>query len=194
MLAKQLKKYNIILGSASPRRKKLLTDIGLKFTIKTTEKEENYPINFPHIEIAEFLAKQKSDFLSDDLKNDDLLITADTIVSQDGKILHKPKDKKDAKKILTKLSGNSHKVITAVCIKTTKKTVIFSTVTKVFFNILSDEEMDFYITNFNPLDKAGAYGIQEWIGLIGIEKIEGSYYNVVGLPIAKLYHKLIQFV
>lgn len=194
MLTKQLKRYNIILGSSSPRRKELLLGIGLKFSIKTTDEEESYPNNLSNNKIAEFLAQQKSFFLSKKLRENDLLITADTIVSHYGSILNKPKNAEDAKKILMRLSGNSHKVITGVCIKTNKKQLIFSTTTSVHLNKLSEEEIEFYISNFNPYDKAGSYGIQEWIGFIGIKKIDGQYNNVVGLPTADLYQNLKLFI
>ena len=194
MLAEKLKKYKIILGSASPRRKELLKGIGLNFSIKITDKEESYPTDLKDVQIVEFLAKKKNKFLSKGLKSNDLLITADTIVSQQGEILHKPKDKNDAKNILKKLSGNSHRVITGICIKTLEKEVTFSSITTVHFNKLSTIEIEYYINNFNPFDKAGSYGIQEWIGYIAIAKIEGSYNNVVGLPTADLYQKLKLFI
>ncbi|MBT6964699.1 MAG: septum formation protein Maf [Flavobacteriales bacterium] len=194
MLTEKLKKYNIILGSASPRRKELLKGIGLNFSIKITDKEESYPTDLKDVQIVEFLAKQKQEFLSKELKSNDLLITADTIVSQKGEVLHKPKDKNDAKNILFNLSGNSHRVITGICIKTLEKEVTFSTITTVHFNKLSETEIEYYINKFKPFDKAGSYGIQEWIGYIAIAKIEGSYNNVVGLPTADLYQKLKLFI
>ena len=194
MLTEKLKKYNIILGSASARRKELLKGIGLNFSIKITDKDESYPTDLKDVQIVEFLAKQKEKFLSKGLKSNDLLITADTIVSQKGEILLKPKDKNDAKNILLNLSGNSHSVITGICIKTLEKEVIFSTITTVHFNKLSEIEIEYYINKFKPFDKAGSYGIQEWIGYIAIAKIEGSYNNVVGLPTADLYQKLKLFI
>lgn len=194
MLTEKLKKYNIILGSASPRRKELLKGIGLNFSIKITDKEESYPTDLKDVQIVEFLAKQKEKFLSKGLKSNDLLITADTIVSQKGEVLHKPKDKNDAKNILFNLSENSHRVITGICIKTLEKEVTFSTITTVHFNKLSETEVEYYINKFKPFDKAGSYGIQEWIGYIAIAKIEGSYNNVVGLPTADLYQKLKLFI
>ena len=175
MLTEKLKKYNIILGSSSSRRKELLKEIGLNFSIKITDKEESYPTDLKDVQIVEFLAKQKQEFLSKGLKSNDLLITADTIVSQKGEVLHKPKDKNDAKNILFNLSENSHRVLTGICIKTLEKEITFSTITTVHFNKLSEEEISFYIKNYKPFDKSGSYGIQEWIGNIGIEKINGSY-------------------
>ena len=194
MLSKLLQQYNIILGSASPRRKELLSDIGLNFAIQTTDKEENYPSILKENKIAESLAKQKSELLSEHLKSTDLLITADTIVSFKGELLNKPKNKKEAFNILRKLSKNTHKVITGVCIKTLQKEVIFSTTTMVTFNQLTEDEINHYINNYNPYDKAGAYGIQDWIGKIGIQRIEGSYSNVVGLPADVLYEQLKLFI
>jgi len=194
MINEQLKKFTIILGSASPRRKELLTDIGLIFNIQTTDKEENFPIELKEQEIAEFLAKQKSDFLSENLNPEDLLITADTIVSFNKELLKKPSNKEEAFNTLSKLSGNTHKVITGVCIKTLEKEVVFSSTTMVTFNKLTKDEINYYINNYKPYDKAGAYGIQEWIGKIGIENIDGSYANVVGLPTSKLYEQLKSFI
>ena len=194
MLIEKLKNFTIILGSASPRRKQLLTELGIEFSIKTTQKEEKYPENLDGAEIAEFLAKQKAEVISKELTGNYLLITADTIVIQNNEILHKPKDKDEAQIILQNLSGKSHKVISGVCIKSAKKEVVFSSETEVTFNKLSEDEIRFYIENFKPFDKAGSYGIQQWIGYIGIEKIKGSYNNVVGLPTAELYQKLKLFI
>ena len=194
MLIDKLKNFTIILGSASPRRKQLLTALGIEFSIKTTQKKEKYPDNLDGAEIAEFLAKQKAEVISKELTGNYLLITADTIVIQNNEILHKPKDKDEAQRILQNLSGKSHKVISGVCIKSAKKEVVFSSETEVTFNKLSEDEIRFYIENFKPFDKAGSYGIQQWIGYIGIEKIKGSYNNVVGLPTAELYQKLKLFI
>lgn len=193
MLIEKLKDYNIILGSASLRRKELLARLDVEFSIKTTDKEENYPKNLEINEIGKFLAKQKADIIARDLEKNYLLITADTIVAQNSEVIHKPKNKQDAIEILRKLSGNSHKVITGVCITSSEKQIVFSSNTDVFFTNLSDEEINFYIERYEPFDKAGAYGIQEWIGFIGIKKIIGSYNNVVGLPTAELYNHLVQF-
>ena len=193
MLIEKLKDYNIVLGSASPRRKELLAELELEFSIKTTDEKEDYPRNLEINEIAKFLAKQKAGIITRDLEKNYLLITADTIVVQNSEVIHKPKNKQDAIEILRKLSGNSHKVITGVCITSSEKKIVFSSITDVFFSNLSDEEINFYIERYKPFDKAGAYGIQEWIGFIGIKKIIGSYNNVVGLPTAELYNHLIQF-
>ena len=193
MLSDLLKDKIIVLGSASPRRKALLRAIINDFEIKVSDLEEEYPKNLKEKEISEFLAIQKSDVLSIKIKKNEILITADTIVIKGGQILNKPKNKTQAKEMLVFLSGSSHKVITSVCLRDQQKKLVFSSITKVFFKPLSDAEINYYVEEYKPLDKAGSYGIQEWIGLIGITKIEGSYFNVVGLPIEKLYQKLIQF-
>ena len=193
MLYDFLSRYNIILGSSSPRRKDLLTDLGIKFTIKTAKKEEKYPIFLKDEAIAKFLAKQKATYFLNQLKNKDLLITADTIVTLDDVIFNKPKDKDDAFNMLSKLSNNTHKVITGVCIKTQDKKLVFSSTTLVTFKELSEQEINFYIKNYNPFDKAGSYGIQDWIGKVGVVRIKGSYTNVVGLPLTELYENLKKF-
>jgi len=194
MLLSKLKNKKIILGSASPRRQELLKSLGIDFEIMVSDLKEKYPKNLKEKEISEFLATQKSEHLSKTLKAEDILITADTIVVKGDRVLNKPKDKLEAKEMLEFLSGDEHLVITSVCLRDQQNQVVFSSVTKVFFKSLSAAEIDFYVKEYKPFDKAGAYGIQEWIGLVGIEKIEGSYFNVVGLPIAKLYQNLIQFV
>jgi len=194
MLKKLSKKYNIILGSASPRRKELLSDINLKFSIQTSNEEETFSCSLIEEEIAEFLAKQKSKFLSEKLQQNDLLITADTIVSFNNELLNKPKNKKEAFETLSKISKNTHKVITGVCLKSKNKEIIFSVTTMVTFKELSENEIYHYINKYNPYDKAGAYGIQDWIGKIGINSINGSYTNVVGLPISELYQHLKLFI
>tara|TARA_B110000967_G_scaffold16633_1_gene15765 strand:- start:599 stop:1183 length:585 start_codon:yes stop_codon:yes gene_type:complete len=194
MLKNLSEKYNIILGSASPRRKELLLDLDLKFSIQTTDKEETFSCSLIEEEIAEFLAKQKSKFLSEKLQQNDLLITADTIVSFKNELLNKPKNKEEAFETLSKLSKNTHKVITGVCLKSKNKEIIFSVTTMVTFKELSKDEIYHYIDKYNPHDKAGAYGIQDWIGKIGINNINGSYTNVVGLPISELYQHLKLFI
>ena len=194
MLAKLSKQYNIILGSASPRRKELLLDIGLTFSIQKTDKEETFSYSLKGEKIAEFLAIQKSEFLSENLQQKDLLITADTIVFLKNKLLNKPKNEAEAFTMLNELSENTHKVITGVCLKSKKKEIVFSVTTQVTFKALSKEEINHYITRYSPFDKAGAYGIQDWIGKIGISNINGSYTNVVGLPISELYQHLKLFI
>jgi len=194
MLKKLSEQYSIILGSASPRRKELLSDLGLRFSIQTTDKEETFTHSLKEEEIAEFLAKQKSEFLSENLQQNDLLITADTIVSFKNELLNKPKNKEEAFETLNKLSENTHKVITGVCLKSKNKEILFSVTTLVTFKALSEDEINHYINKYNPYDKAGAYGIQDWIGKIGINNINGSYTNVVGLPISELYQHLKIFI
>ncbi|MBC8267076.1 MAG: septum formation protein Maf [Flavobacteriales bacterium] len=194
MLVDILKNKKIILGSASPRRKELLKSLGVDFKIRVAKAEERFPKNLQKEKISEFLALQKAKELLLELKENEILITADTIVIKDEKILNKPKDESEAFEMLSFLSDDVHEVITSVCLLNTHKKEVFSSSTKVFFKNLSNTEINFYIENYKPFDKAGAYGIQEWIGQIGIEKIDGSYSNVVGLPIAKLYQKIIQFV
>ena len=173
---------------------KLLNDLGINFSIKTTQEEEHYPVSLDGPDIAKFLAKQKAEFLLKEISGNYLLITADTIVMQDDRIVHKPQNKNDAKRILKRLSDKDHKVISGVCIKSKIKEIVFSSITEVCFSNLSDSEINYYIERHKPFDKAGSYGIQEWIGAIGIEKINGSYNNVVGLPTSELYQKLKLFI
>ncbi len=194
MLVDLLKDKKIILGSVSPRRQELLKSLGIDFEIRVKDLKEKYPKNLKEKEISEFLAIQKSENLSKTLKSEEILITADTIVVKRDRVLNKPKDRLEAQEMLQFLSGDKHKVITSVCLASKNKQEVFTSETEVHFKILSIEEIDYYIKEYQPFDKAGAYGIQEWIGLIGIEKIKGSYCNVVGLPVVKLYQKLIQFV
>jgi septum formation protein len=188
-MLENLHQYNIILGSNSPRRKELLAGLNVKFEIKTNDTDETFPDSLPIEEIPSFLALKKS--ASYTLEKNDLLITADTIVVVDEKIvLGKPRDKENAIQILKMISGRMHKVITGVSIRSLEKQKSFHTITEVYFKELDDEEIEFYLENYRPYDKAGAYGVQEWIGYIGVEKIVGSYYNIMGLPIQKLYKEL----
>lgn len=184
--------YDIILASNSPRRQELLGQMGLSFKVKTKEVEEIYPSHLQAHEVTEFLAVLKSDALT--LNTNELLITADTIVWHHHKVVGKPKNSEEAFQTLQELSGNTHKVITSVCLKTTTKKIVFSEVTQVVFKKLSDQEIQHYITTYQPFDKAGGYGIQEWIGHIGIVEIKGSYFNVMGLPTQKLYEQLQLFL
>ncbi|MGV8994413.1 MAG: Maf-like protein [Flavobacterium sp.] len=181
---------NIILASGSPRRQQFFLDLNLKFEIRLKEIEEVYPSNLAAAEIPAFLAELKANAFKDELQDNDLLITSDTIVWLNNKAIGKPIDYDDAFAMLQSLSGNVHEVITSVCFMTNKDSKIISEVTKVYFNQLSDEEIKYYINTFEPYDKAGAYGIQDWIGLIGVEKIEGSYANVMGMPVDKVYDYL----
>lgn len=186
--------YRIILASKSPRRQFLLKELGFDFEIITKDIEESYPQHLKQEEIVEYLCAQKANEYTDVIKDEHtLIITADTIVWLNGEAINKPKNYDDAVKMLHQISGNMHEVVSGVCLKSKFKTVIFHVVSKVYFKILTEEEINYYITTYKPYDKAGAYGIQEWIGYIGIEKIEGSFYNVMGLPTARLYEELRRF-
>lgn len=187
-----LKNYNIILASKSPRRQNLLHELGIDFTIKTRSVDELYPAELKKQDIPVYLAKLKADAFNDLSKND-LLITADTIVWVNDHILEKPKDYQDAFQMLKTLSNNKHTVYTGVCLKSMASEKSFWAETDVFFRKLDDEEIAYYLENYKPYDKAGSYGIQEWIGYIAIEKINGSYFNVMGLPIQKLYDELKKY-
>ncbi|MEJ8756538.1 Maf-like protein [Pontibacter sp. H259] len=181
----------LLLASNSPRRKELLAGLGLTFEVKVKEVHEDFPEELKREAVATYLASHKADQYETDLENE-ILITADTIVCLGDKVLNKPADHAEAFSMLRALSGTSHEVITGVCILTRESKTVFHDTTKVYFKELSDEEINYYITNYKPFDKAGAYGIQEWIGKIGIERIEGSYFNVVGLPVQKLYQQLVE--
>ncbi len=187
-------KYKVILGSSSLRRKELLQKMLLKFDIKICNDREIFPHEINKNLIPEFLAKQKANQISLQLKNNFLLITADTIVIQNDDILHKPKNSFEAMMHLKKISNNTNHVITGVCIKSKEKEITFSCSTKVFFSNLEKNEIDMYVNNNNPYDKSGSYGIQDWIGHIGVKKIHGSYNNVVGLPTHLIYQKLKLFI
>ena len=193
MLKNRLKSKNLILASGSPRRQELLKSLGLPFEIRIKEIDEVYPKHLKKSEISDYLAQLKSNAFVEELNPKDLLITSDTIVWYHNMALGKPKSKDDAFQMLQKLSGKTHEVITSVCIKSLQKEDIFNCITKVTFKELSSEEIQFYIDNYNPMDKAGAYGIQDWIGQIGVTKIEGSYFNVMGFPIHKIYSQLLKF-
>jgi septum formation protein len=190
MLRDKLKEYNIILASKSPRRQQFFKDLDIDFTIQLKEVEEIYPPELKGIEITDFLADLKS-LAFKGLSEKDLLITSDTIVWLDQVALGKPKDAEDAFNMLRSLSGKKHQVITSISIKSKSFQKIINDVTTVSFKELSDDEINYYIKNYKPFDKAGAYGIQEWIGFIAIDNLEGSYFNVVGLPVHKLYKELM---
>ena len=192
MLREKLKNYNLILASGSPRRQQFFKDLDLDFEIRLKEIEEVYPPELKGFEITDFLAELKSYAFDGALKENDLLITSDTIVWHNNIALGKPKDEQDAFKTLQSLSNATHEVITSVCFKTMDTTTVFHETTKVTFNAISDEAIQYYISNYKPYDKAGAYGIQEWIGAIAVSKIEGSYANVMGLPVDKVYEYLNQ--
>ena len=193
-MLKKFKNYNFILGSNSPRRKEILKEIGLDFSVYPSNIDENFNKEMKLENIGVFLAEKKANAIKNELKENDILITADTTVIHNNEILSKPEKILQAKEMLNKLSGKSHKVITGVCLLSKNKKCTFSCETIVTFNNLEIKEIEFYINKFKPFDKAGSYGIQEWIGLIGIEKIEGSYTNVVGLPASMLYTKLKKFI
>ena len=193
MLKDKLNKINIILASGSPRRQQFFKEMDLHYTIRLKEIEEIYPEHLQAEEITNFLAELKANAFENDLKENDILVTSDTIVWLNGKALGKPKDYNDAFKMLQELSNQTHEVITSVCLKSLDKTEVFYCVTKVTFSYLSDEAIRYYLDNYKPFDKAGSYGIQDWIGLIGISKIEGSYTNVVGLPTEILFQKLMNY-
>jgi septum formation protein len=188
--------FKILLASQSPRRKFLIGELGFPFeTISNRDVEEVFPPNLKREEIALFLAELKANAYKDLLiDNNTIIITADTIVWLENEILHKPKDKADAVNILKKLSGKMHEVITGVSICSKQKNNTFCSITKVYFENLKDEEIEHYLENYKPYDKAGAYGVQEWIGYIGVKKIEGSFFNVMGLPIQKVYKVLEKMV
>ena len=191
MLKQKLKPYNVILASGSPRRQQFFKDLDINFSVQLKEVEEKYPKELKAAEITDFLADLKSKAFTG-LQEKDLLITSDTIVWLENKAFGKPKDAKEAFTMLRALSGKKHKVITSISIKSLSFQKIINDSTTVNFKELSDEEIQYYINNYKPFDKAGAYGIQEWIGFIGIDSIEGSYFNVVGLPIHKLYDELMK--
>ena len=194
MMLENLKKYNIVLASKSPRRQELMKGIGLEFSVITKDVDESYPSNMSVYDVAPFLSLKKAKAFNDEeLPENYMVITADTVVIVDDMILGKPKDEADARGMLGRISGKKHSVITGVTVRTSDKVKTFSVVSKVSFEILDQEEIDYYVNNFRPYDKAGAYGIQEWIGYIGVNHVEGSYFNVMGLPTQKLYKMLKAF-
>ncbi len=191
-----LKYYRIILASKSPRRKQLLEGLNIPFEVIVREVDESFPEDMAIEDIPVYLAKLKAEpFIHDHdkVQNPLLVITADTIVSIDGEVLGKPLDHDHAMEMLKKLSGRQHEVITGVCLTTSKKQITFSSVTEVHFKDLSNEEIEYYLEAYHPFDKAGAYGVQEWIGYIAIDRIKGSYFNVMGLPVGRLYEELKRF-
>ena len=194
ILKQLLKGYRIILASASPRRRELLTGLDIDFTVEVNDNtNEDVELNCPIFEMPERLAKLKSENFGRELMEDEILITADTLVFCDSEILGKPKDRQAAIDMLKKLSNRSHSVVTGVAIRSYERSTSFSVTSIVYFKNLFQTEIDYYIDNYKPFDKAGAYGIQEWIGYIAIEKIEGSYFNIVGLPVQRLSETLRAF-
>ncbi len=189
-----LKNYKIVLASNSPRRKELLQRLGVPFKVRTLFGiDEHYPDTLRGEDIVRYISRVKAQAYRTSMAPDELLITADTIVCLGGEVMGKPKDAEAARKMLRQLSGQTHQVITGVTIVTQKRTEDFAVTTQVTFAELSDEEIDYYVDNYIPFDKAGAYGIQEWIGMVAVEGIKGSYFNVVGLPIQRLYQRLKTF-
>jgi septum formation protein len=186
-----LSTYEIILASQSPRRHELLQGLNIPFEVKIIDiDEENYPHQLVGVDIPMYLAEKKADAYLKSMNENTLLITADTIVWHEGRVFGKPKDKADATRMLKALSGKTHEVITGVCVCTLTKRKLFHVISEVRFARLLPQEIEYYLNNYQPYDKAGAYGVQEWIGYIGVEHIDGSYFNVMGLPIQRLYNEL----
>jgi septum formation protein len=194
-IEQQLKdfQYKLILGSNSPRRQELLKSLGFTFINKPINADESFPKDLIAEEIPLYLAEKKADAYADDLSDNEILITADTIVWCEGKVFNKPENFVEGKKMLESLSGKMHEVFTGVCLKSGNKQTTFYDVSKVYFKKLKPEEIDYYLMNFKPYDKAGSYGVQDWLGYIGIDKIEGSFYNVMGFPVKEVYEELMKF-
>jgi len=182
----------LILASSSPRRQYLMKEAGFIFTVEKPDVDENFPLELPTDQVAKYLAEKKAEFFRLAMK-DEIVLTADTIVLFENKILNKPVDRREALSMLSDLSGNTHKVITGVCILSKEKEESFDDTTEVTFQKLTKQEIEFYVDNYQPYDKAGAYGAQDWIGMVAIQKIVGSYFNVMGLPIHKVYQHLISW-
>ncbi len=193
LIQEKLKPYNIVLVSQSPRRRELLKGLELEFECTSVDTDESYPASLKDGEIPMYIAEQKADAYLPQMADNTLAITADTVVLINGSVLGKPKSRQEAIDMLHTLSGNAHQVITGVCIFTKGKRKTFSVLTDVQFTTLTDAEIEHYIDTYKPFDKAGSYGVQEWIGYVGIEKITGSYFNVMGLPVQRLYKELNQF-
>ena len=190
----KLNGYKIILASNSPRRKELLSGLDIEYKTRVIpDVDESYPNTLPLEDVADYLAKKKASAYLQQLNDEELLITSDTIVLLENMILGKPATEEESALMLRTLSGKTHKVITAVCLSSTKKQVCFSDTSLVTFGQLTDTEINYYVSKYKPYDKAGAYGVQEWIGYMAVERIEGSYYNVMGLPVFKLYKELKEF-
>ena len=194
MFFEELNKRRIIVASRSPRRQELLRDLGLRFEVVVRDWSEEFPPYMNAEEAALHVAVKKAETFRSEITGDDIVITADTIVWCNNRFLGKPADKEDAREILREISGNTHYVVTGVCLLSATRQTSFFSSTKVTFSDLSDEEIEYYILNYNPFDKAGAYGIQEWIGLAACTRIEGSYFNVMGLPVEQVYHELQEFI
>ena len=189
-----LKNYHIILASNSPRRRELLGGLGIDYEVRVlSDIDESYPATLPVADIAEFIAAKKADAYRATMADDELIITADTVVISGNEVMGKPTDEADACRMLRQLSGRVHHVTTGVCLTTSQQQRRFSVTTEVTFKQLCDEEISYYVTRYRPFDKAGAYGIQEWIGYIGCTGLNGSYYNVMGLPVQRIYQELLKF-
>lgn len=190
-MLENLNKYKIVLASNSPRRKELLSGLGVDYVVKTLpDVDETYPGGLNEEDIAKHIARGKAEAYREVMNDDELVITADTIVWLEGTVMGKPKDEENAREMLRRLSGRTHQVVTGVCLTTTSMQKTFATVTDVTFSNLTEEEIDYYVTRYRPMDKAGSYGVQEWIGFVGVENLSGSYFNVMGLPIQRLYTEL----
>lgn len=190
----KLKRYRIILASASPRRKELLSKLDIDFTVKVLyDVDESFPASLSVVQVPQYISRKKADAYCQEMQENDMVITADTVVAVGRRILGKPKSAEEARVMLKLLSDRYHRVVTGVTIMTAKRTETFATVSRVRFTRLNDEEIDYYISKYKPFDKAGAYGIQEWIGMVGITELNGSYFNVMGLPVQRLYAKLKEF-
>lgn len=195
LLHEKLQSYRLLMASQSPRRRELIAGSGIPFTL--TEKyacEEHYPATLAAEEVPAYLSRLKSEAYPTPLQPNDILLTADTVVILDGEVLGKPKDREDALRMVARLAGNRHTVVTGVTLRTSARIETFSAESDVWFRPLSEEEIAYYIDTYRPFDKAGSYGIQEWIGYVGIERIDGSFYNVMGLPIQRLYVELEKFI
>ena len=189
-----LNKYKVVLASNSPRRKELLSGLGVDYEVRSLpDIDESYPSGLDGIDIPAYIARGKADAYRKDMQADELIITADTIVWLNGEVMGKPADEEEARRMIRALSGQTHQVITGVCLTTVDRQKVFSVLTDVTFAALTDEEIDYYVEHYHPMDKAGSYGIQEWIGFVGVEKITGSYFNVMGLPVQRLYTELKRF-
>ncbi|MBN2767029.1 MAG: septum formation protein Maf [Paludibacteraceae bacterium] len=189
-LLKNIAHFDIILASQSPRRRELLKGLDIDFRIEIIDVDESFPNGMMGVEIPMYLAEKKANAYRSIMQENSMLITADTIVWHEGRVLNKPVDEADARKMLSKLSGKTHQVITGVCISTLRKRRVFHVISEVRFARLTETEIDYYLENYKPYDKAGSYGVQEWIGFVGVEHINGSYFNVMGLPVQRLYNEL----
>ncbi|WP_262898193.1 Maf family nucleotide pyrophosphatase [Echinicola shivajiensis] len=180
----------IVLASKSPRRQELMKGLFIPFEVRTKEVNEDFPEDLEHTEVAAYLAEKKAKAFEPDLGPDELIITSDTTVLVDGKVLNKPANKQEAIEMLKQLSGKAHQVISGVCMMDNHKKTVYSDITEVYFNELSDQEIEYYIDKCHPFDKAGAYGVQEWIGYAAVNKLVGSFYTVMGLPVHRIYEEL----